>query len=320
MIRALVDFALKNRWLVLAIGVLLFAWGIISFHRLPVEAYPDVANNYVEVIAQWPGRQRRANRAPGHHSDRNPDGRHSRTSPICAPPRFRPLDRGCSSSATTPPSSKTASACSSGSARSACPPDLMPQMGTDWSPVGQIYWYTLREHQPRVRRDESEVARRLGGGKASQDRPRRRRYHPASAGRPSEYQVRLDPDKLVDYGLSIAQVEQQLANNNTNGGGSFIEEGAQQINVQSRRPVNDVQDIENTVVNHKTAHADHASRTLPPSRRGRRSAWARSADATHLPDGRIVDNPDTVEGIVLLQKGDDSDPRSARHSRGSARS
>ena len=39
----------------LAIGILLFAWGIISFHRLPVEAYPDVANNYVDVIAQWPG-------------------------------------------------------------------------------------------------------------------------------------------------------------------------------------------------------------------------------------------------------------------------
>jgi cobalt-zinc-cadmium resistance protein CzcA len=37
-----------------------------------------------------------------------------------------------------------------------------------------------------------------------------------------EYQVRLDPDKLVSYGLSIAQVEQQLSNNNGNAGGSFI--------------------------------------------------------------------------------------------------
>ncbi|MGD1108221.1 MAG: efflux RND transporter permease subunit, partial [Terracidiphilus sp.] len=54
MIRKLVDFALQNRLLVLAIGIVLFAWGIVSFHRLPVEAYPDVANNYVDVIAQWP--------------------------------------------------------------------------------------------------------------------------------------------------------------------------------------------------------------------------------------------------------------------------
>ncbi len=56
MIRGLVDFALNNRFLVLAIAVLLFVWGIISFRNLPIEAYPDVANNYVQVITQWPGR------------------------------------------------------------------------------------------------------------------------------------------------------------------------------------------------------------------------------------------------------------------------
>jgi cobalt-zinc-cadmium resistance protein CzcA len=55
MIRKLVDFALQNRFLVLAGTILLFVWGIVSFIRLPVEAYPDVANNYVDIIAQWPG-------------------------------------------------------------------------------------------------------------------------------------------------------------------------------------------------------------------------------------------------------------------------
>src|SRR6516225_11822428 len=55
MIRGLVDFALNNRILILAFAVLLFVWGAISFRQLPVEAYPDVANNYVEIITQWPG-------------------------------------------------------------------------------------------------------------------------------------------------------------------------------------------------------------------------------------------------------------------------
>src|ERR1700722_14265934 len=55
MIRKVVDFALNNRFVVLAIALLLLAWGAISFHNLPVEAYPDVANNYVDVITQWPG-------------------------------------------------------------------------------------------------------------------------------------------------------------------------------------------------------------------------------------------------------------------------
>src|ERR1700720_2378451 len=53
--RKLVDFALENRFLVLAGALLLFGWGAISFHQLPVEAYPDVADNYVEIITQWPG-------------------------------------------------------------------------------------------------------------------------------------------------------------------------------------------------------------------------------------------------------------------------
>ena len=48
-----------------------------------------------------------------------------------------------------------------------------------------------------------------------------------------EYQVRVDPDKLIAYGLSIGQVEQQLTNNNVNAGGSFIEAGLQQINVRA---------------------------------------------------------------------------------------
>src|SRR6516225_2233364 len=56
MIRSLVDFALNNRFVVLSMALLIFIWGMISFHNLPVEAYPDVANNWVQVITQWPGR------------------------------------------------------------------------------------------------------------------------------------------------------------------------------------------------------------------------------------------------------------------------
>ena len=56
MIRVLVDFSLNNRFLIVIAAVLLLVWGAMSFHNLPVEAYPDVANNYVQVITQWPGR------------------------------------------------------------------------------------------------------------------------------------------------------------------------------------------------------------------------------------------------------------------------
>src|SRR5271167_209040 len=56
MIRSFVEYALKNRFIILTVTVLLLIWGAISFRSLPVEAYPDVANNYVQVITQWPGR------------------------------------------------------------------------------------------------------------------------------------------------------------------------------------------------------------------------------------------------------------------------
>ena len=71
---------------------------------------------------------------------------------------------------------------------------------------------------------------------------------PASAASTREYQVRVDPDKLIAYGLSIGQVEQQLANNNVNAGGSFIEQGEQQINVREVGLFSNVHDIEKTVL------------------------------------------------------------------------
>src|SRR6266403_2805160 len=55
MIRYLIDFALRNRILVLSVALVLFVWGIISFHNLPIEAYPDVADTYTQIITQWPG-------------------------------------------------------------------------------------------------------------------------------------------------------------------------------------------------------------------------------------------------------------------------
>ena len=56
MIRSIVAVALNNRLLVLAAAAFVFVAGAIAFKDLPVEAYPDVANTWVQVITQWPGR------------------------------------------------------------------------------------------------------------------------------------------------------------------------------------------------------------------------------------------------------------------------
>ena len=113
MIRALVDFALKNRWLVLGAVVVLTAWGVVSFRNLPIEAYPDVANNYVQIITQWPGRsaeeiERQVTVPVEIQMAGIPH------SPICARPPWRGSPASCSSSMTTPPATSIASTCSSG--------------------------------------------------------------------------------------------------------------------------------------------------------------------------------------------------------------
>ncbi|HXU22172.1 MAG TPA: CusA/CzcA family heavy metal efflux RND transporter, partial [Verrucomicrobiae bacterium] len=121
-----------------------------------------------------------------------------------------------------------------------------------------------------------------------------------------EYQVRVDPDKLVSYGLSIGQVEQQLAANNVNAGGSFIEVGLQQINVRALGLIRNVKDIEQTVI--ATHHGTPIRvRDIATVEQGAKIRLGRIGKAIHRADGKIVDDDDVVEGIVLLRKGAESD-------------
>ena len=305
MIRALVDFALKSRWLVLGAVVLLTAWGIVSFRNLPVEAYPDVANNYVQIITQWPGRsaeeiERQVTVPVEIQMAGIPHLTHLRSTTLAGLSSLMLIfDDDSTSDINREHVLERLSMVS-------LPAGLTPQMGTDWSPVGQIFWYTIESTNPaydvmeKKSLEDWTLEKSFKGVNGVVD--------VSSFGGPTkEYQIKLDPEKLVSYGLSIAQVEQQIANNNTNGGGSFIEQGAQQINVQSVGLFTTVQDIENTVVKNSNGAAIKI-RDIAAVAQGPKIRLGQIGNAIHRVDGQIVDNPDTVEGIVLLQKGDDSDP------------
>src|SRR5262249_4336894 len=146
-IRKAVDLALDSRILILTIGVGLLIVGAVSFHQLPVEAYPDVANNYVEIITQWPGisaeqieqqvtvpLEKVMNGIPGIANLRSfslfglsdiklifEDGTDNNWN------RERALER---------------------MSQASLPPGVTPTMGTDWSPAGQIYFFTLHSTNP----------------------------------------------------------------------------------------------------------------------------------------------------------------------------
>jgi len=53
-IRAAIDFTLRRKFLVLAIGITVLVWGRLSFHRLSFDAYADITDTHVQVITQWP--------------------------------------------------------------------------------------------------------------------------------------------------------------------------------------------------------------------------------------------------------------------------
>ncbi len=122
-----------------------------------------------------------------------------------------------------------------------------------------------------------------------------------------EYQVRLDPDKLIDYGLSISQVEQQLTNNNANAGGSFIEEGEQQVNVREVGLVRDIQDIGNTVVTAKGGTPVRVKDigVVDPGPEIRLGQFGR---ATHCQTEGSSITTMWFRELPLLQKGDDAQP------------
>ena len=304
MIRALVDFALNNRFMVLAVVVLLFAWGIVSFHNLPVEAYPDVANNYVQVITQWPGRaaeevEQQVTVPLEIQMNGIPHLVHLRSVSLAGLSSLMLIFDDESENDWN--RQKVLERLS----QATLPAGLTPVMGTDWSPVGQIYFYTLKSINPKY--DNMEL-------KSLEDWALEKEFKSVPnvvsvssfGGITKEYQVRLDPDKLISYGLTLSQVEQQLANNNVNAGGSFIEVGLQQVNVRAVGLVSTVSDIENTVVKTQIGTAlrvkDIATVTQGPKIR-----LGKFAKAIHREDGHIVDDDDVVSGIVLLRKGAESD-------------
>jgi cobalt-zinc-cadmium resistance protein CzcA len=304
MLRGLVDYALNNRFMVLAMATLLFIWGVISFKNLPIEAYPDVANNYVTIITQWPGRAAEEveqqvtvpleivmNGIPHLTSLRSVSlfGLSSLNLIFDDESendwnRAKVLER---------------------LAQVTLPAGLQPQMGTDWSPVGQIYFYTLHSSNPRY--DVMEL-------KSLEDWVIEKQFKSVPnvvdvasfGGVTREYQVRVDPEKLVSYGLNIGQVENQLSNNNTNGGGSFIEAGLQQVNVRAVGLVKTVADIEQTVITTKNGTPIRV-KDIATVIQGPKIRLGHFAKAIHREDGRIIDADDVVSGIVLLRKGAESD-------------
>src|SRR5882762_5759192 len=289
----------------MALGILLLGWGAISFHNLPVEAYPDIADNYVTVITQWPGRaaeevEQQVTIPIEIQMNGIPHLSHLRSESIFGLSfvllvfddssvndwnRQKVLER---------------------IAQANLPPGLQSSMGTDWSLTGQIYWYTLRSTNPKIDLMDLRSIQDWMIVKELKSVPDIVEVS-TFGGTTREYQVKVDPNKLVSYGLSIGQVEQQLANNNINAGGNFVETGLQQMNVRTIGLFTNVKDIEQTVLTTKSGTPLRV-KDIAEVTQGAKVRLGHEGRAIRRDNGVIVDNDDVIFAQVMMRKAADSGP------------
>src|ERR1700690_124385 len=300
MIRKSINIPLNNRLLVLGGALVLFVWGIISFHNLPIEAYPDVADTYAQIITQWPGH------AAEEVEQQITVPLEVELNGVAHLTHLRSVSLSGLSMITIIYDDDITTF----NARQevldrlqmvTLPPNVNPGIGPDYSPTGQIMFYTLTSTNPRYDVMELKTLNDWFVVNQLKSVPNIVDVNPFGGPTP-EYQVQVDPGKLVSYGLSLAQVENALTANNINAGGGFIERGEQALNVRAVGLMETTDDIAATVVkvqNGTPVRAQDLGRVVqaPKVRLGQ------LGKTIHKEDGTIIDSDDVVEGIVLLRKG-----------------
>jgi cobalt-zinc-cadmium resistance protein CzcA len=290
MIDRLVSFALSQRFIVLVAMIGLSIWGIVSFKKLPIDAYPDLAPPHVQIVSQWPGHaaeeverlitiplEVEMNGIPNLDALRSISlyGLSSitmnftyDTDPYFA--RQQVFERI--------PNAEV-------------PDGVTPGLEALFSPSGLIYRYVLQSPD----RSAQEL-------KIIQDWVLNRKYRSIQGvadvaglgGTTMQYQVLLDPAKMFSYGVTVPQITAQLASNNANAGGGFYSQGGQFFYVRGLGLVKDLSDIGSIVV------ATHSG--IPVYVKD--VATVTIGHAPRLGEFGYMRQPDAVEGVILMRVGE----------------
>src|ERR1700688_911567 len=304
MIRVMIDIALRNRPMVLGGALVLFVWGIISFHNLPIEAYPDVADTYAQIITQWPGH------AAEEVEQQITVPLEVELNGVAHLTHLRSVSLSGLSMITLIYDDDITTF----NARQevldrlqmvTLPAGVNPGIGPDYSPTGQIMFYTLISANPKYDVMELKSVNDWFVVNQLKSVPNIVDVNPFG-GPTREYQVQVDPGKLVSYGLSLAQVEQALIANNINAGGGFIERGEQALNVRAVGLMQSTDDIGATVVKVQ-AGTPVRVRDLGQVVQAPKVRLGQLGKAIRKEDGTVIDDEDVVEGIVLLRKAAEAD-------------
>ncbi len=292
MIHKIISFCLQQRLLVIGASVLLAAVGIISFERLPVQAFPDVQNVFVQVVTQYPGQ------APEEveklislpiEKDMNglPHLINMRSVSIFGLSVVTlTFDDDAEDYFSRQQVLERLGAVN-------LPSEVSSVLGPLTTGVGEIYRYRIEApNYPLVEQRALQdwvIERNLRSVQGVADVV-------AFGGGVKQYQIEVDPDKLRDYQLSLPDIYQSVAANNANTGGGYIEHGYEALVVRGAGLLKSVDEIGDIVV---------------ASRDGVPVLVKNVAKVVVGPQPRngIVgynERDDVVEGVVLLIKGRDA--------------
>jgi cobalt-zinc-cadmium resistance protein CzcA len=290
MIHRIVQAALRQRFLVLVLTLFMAVAGVISFRRMPVDAYPDLSPPQVELITQW----------PGHAAE---EVERLVTLPLelelNGVPRVDVM-RSISLYGLSDVILTFQEGTDDYFARqivfqrmseATLPAGVTPDMAPLFSPSGLVYRYVLESPD----RSPQEL-------KTFEDWVIEREYRSVHGvaddsgfgGTVMQYQVLLDPARIYGYHLTVPQVVNALTANNSNAGGGFYSQGGQFYYVRGIGLLRDTSDVGNVVVG--------SNNGVPV--RVKDIGDVEIGHAPRLGEFGYQKNDDAVEGVILMLRGE----------------
>ena len=290
MIHRIVQAALRQKFFVLMLTAFITVGGIISFQRMPVDAYPDLAPPQVEIITQWPDHAaEEVERLVSLPLEIEMNG-----APHLVVMRSISL-YGLSDIRLTFEEDTddyfARQIVFERMAGATLPTGVTPTLAPLFSPSGLVYRYVLESPD----RSPQEL-------KTIEDWVVERSYRSVHGvaddsgfgGMTMQYQVLLDPSRIYGYHLTVPQVTAALAANNANAGGGFYSQGGQFYYVRGIGLVRNTDDIGNIVVG--------ANKGVPV--RVRDVGEVTIGHAPRLGQFGFQKNDDAVEGVILMLRGE----------------
>jgi Cu(I)/Ag(I) efflux system membrane protein CusA/SilA len=292
MIESIIEWSIRNRFLVILASLALGVAGFRALMTMPVDAIPDLSENQVIVFTDWMGR------SPQEIEDQVTYPLSVNLQGLAGVKVVRSSSEFNFSMITIIFTDETDYYFARqrvleklSIASTFLPPGVTPYLAPDATAVGQIFWYTVEGDG----KDLSEL-------RSIQDWFVRYQLNSVQGvaeaasvgGAPKEYQIDLDPNKLRAYGISLGEVYSAVARSNSSVGGRVIHQGNAEYLIRSVGWIENIDDIRNTVVaqrNNGTPIYVHMLGTVQVGPAFRRSVLEK-------------DGKEAVGGVVLMRYGE----------------